>query len=340
MVITNPSVWVAHAASLSSLSDNVTRIATGVLADHEVRFVTPTGIAAGKTVTLTFGSAFTLGTFAVVNEDFATGVGTNCNTATYTEQTLAASPSGATWGVSGAGQAITLTSGTGTETAGNCIRFRLGANATFNGVGSSFITNGTAGNINATVSVTGTFGDVGSVFIPIIANDQVTLSATVNPTLSFTLSQTALGFGTLTTANGRWATNGGGAAVATTGLVLTASTNGASGYTIYVVGPTLTNVANPSTTIAAMGASATSAPGTAQFGLNGAVGSGTGTISSPYATASQYAYTATTTQTPVATNTVPDPGTTYNISYLANITAVTPAGAYTAVHTWTATANF
>jgi len=242
-------------------------------------------------------------------------------------------------GVAQAGQAITLTSGSGTEAAGNCMRFRIGANAIFNGTGVSIITNGTTGNAGATLTIGGTFGDIGSTFIPIITNDQVTLTATVNPTLSFTLSANSLAFGTLTTANGRWATSSTGASTATVGLTLTAATNGAAGYTIYVVGPTLTDSAI-SATIAAMGASAASAPGTAQFGLNAAVAGGAGTVSAPYATASQYAYTATTTQTPVATDTAPAASDSYSISYLANITAITPAGAYTTTHTWTATANF
>src|SRR5579885_2138741 len=125
----------AQAASVTSLSDNLSRLATGTLSDHEIKFVTPTGVAAGQTVTLTFGAAFTLGTFAVVNEDFATGSTSNCTSATYTEQTLAASPSGATWGIAQSGQVITLTSGTGTATAGNCVRFRIGANAVTGGAG-------------------------------------------------------------------------------------------------------------------------------------------------------------------------------------------------------------
>jgi len=98
VIAIQPGTRIAQAANITSLSDNLTRLAANTLADHEIKFITPTGIAATKTVTFTFGAGFSLGTFAVANEDFATGVGSNCSTATYTEQTLAATASGTTWG--------------------------------------------------------------------------------------------------------------------------------------------------------------------------------------------------------------------------------------------------
>ena len=341
----NLNSWTAHAANLTSLSDNLTRLNTSTLASHVIQFVSPTGLDVGKTAIFTFGTAFTVGTFVQANYAFLTGSTNVCSTATFTAQALQATPDTSHWGIGSTGNVVTLTAEAGAGvalglTTNKCVRLVMGNNATNNPGGTAFITNGaTAGDSNATLSVTGTFGDIGSAFIPLLSNDQVTLTATVNPTLSFTLSTNSLAFGTLTTANGRWAVSTTGASTPTVGLTLTAATNGAAGYTIYVVGPTLTDSAI-SATIAAMGASAVSAPGTAQFGLNAVSAGGTGTVSSPYGTTSQYAYTATTTETPVATDAAPAASDSYSISYLANISAITQSGAYTTTHTWTATANF
>src|ERR1700690_3795015 len=85
-IYNDTGIKVANAAVLTSLSDNLTRLAASTLADHEIKFVTPTGVGAGQAITLTFGSAFTLGTFNVNNEDFATGSTSNCVSATFTEQ--------------------------------------------------------------------------------------------------------------------------------------------------------------------------------------------------------------------------------------------------------------
>jgi hypothetical protein len=345
----NLNAWTAHAANLTTLSDNLDNLKTGATANHVIEFVTPTGIAAGTTVIFTFGSpAFTVAAMTLANYKFFTGSTGVCSSASWTNQPLQAGPDTSHWGFTSTGNAITLVGETSVATSlttAKCVKLVIGNDAANdNPSGAAMITNGsTAADPTATLSITGTFGDTGAAFIPLLTNDQVIITATVNPTLTFTMSQTALGFGTLSASATRWATVGGGSGSATPGLVLIASTNGAAGYTIYVVGATLTDN-DISKTIPAMGTSAVPSVGTPQFGLNGVVttaGSGTPTISSPYGTAGQYAYTATATaQTPVATTTAPDSGTTYSISYVADISAVTPAGTYTTTHTWTATGNF
>jgi hypothetical protein len=325
------------AASLTSLSDNQSRLAATTLSDHTIQFITPTGVTVlSQTVTINFNSYTTVTNITPTDVNINVSASTSC--ASFSSRTVAASAGADIWGVGTSSTTLTLTApssgtiGTSGVPAGRCMQIKVGSNAG----GATRVTNPSAGT--ATLSIAGTFGDTGTIGVPIIANDQVSLTATVNPTISLTLSQTSLAFGTLTTANGRWATNGGGAAVATSGLSVVGATNATSGYSLYVLGPTLTSGAN---TIAALASSTASSPGTAQFGINVSASGGSGTVTAPYATASQYAYTSTaSTQTQVASSTTADSGTTYAVSYLANISASTPAGSYTATHTWTITGNF
>ena len=333
---------VASAATITSFSDNLTRLKASTLADHEIKFVSPTGIAAGQTVTLTFGTpGFTLGTFAVANVDFATGSSGVCSSATYTEQTLAASPSGATWGIAtSSATTITLTSGSGTSAAGNCVRFRLGANAVTGGTGVSFITNGSAGATTATVTVGGNFTDSGTLFVPIISNDQVSITATVDPSISFSISTNSIGFGTLTSANARFATSdtlGTSTEVSAHNLIV--GTNASSGYGLYVLGATLGSASN---TIASIGSTAASSTaGSAQFGLRVSASGGSGTSLPPYSFTTSYAYGASTsTQSQIASATAPSANTTYSAFYVANIPAQQPAGAYSTTLTYTAVGSF
>lgn len=329
---------MAMAASLTSLSDNQSRLKASTASDHEIKFASPTGIAAAGTVTLTFASGFNLSTIVFGDVDFATGSTANCTTATYTEQALAAAPSGATWGVAVSGQVLTLTSGSGTSTAGNCVRFRIGLNAVTGVSGTHQITNPTAGSY--TIVVGGTFGDTGTDAVVIISNDQVTVDATVDPSITFSISANAIHFGTLTAANARFAdTSTGTTTSSTVAHTLAAGTNATSGYVMYLSGDILKSGANSIT--AAAGASS---PGTSQFGLtlaNVAASGGSGTATAPYATSSSYAFTATpSTQVQVASATGTTATTTYSATYLANITANQAAGAYSTTLTYTATATF
>lgn len=330
----------AQAASLSTLSDNLSRLAASTLSDHTIQFITPSGVTAlSQTVTINFNS-FTSVT-NVTPTDVKINVSSSTSCTSFSARTDASSAGSNIWGVGTSGTTLTLTApssgtiGTSGVPVGNCLQVLVGSNAG----GTTRITNPAAGA--ATITIGGTFGDTGTIAVPIISNDQVALSATVNPTISFALSQNTLGFGTLTAANGRWATNSGGSATAATSLTATVGTNAASGYAVYVQGPTLTSGSN---TIAALGSATASTPGTAQFGLNvavGTTGAGAPVATAPYSTASQYAWTATSSaQTQIASNNAPDSGSIFNLSYLANISALTPAGTYAATHTYTATGNF
>jgi hypothetical protein len=336
IAMTAPFALPAQAASVTSFSDNLSRLSVSTLANHTIQFVTPTGISGGQDFTLTFDADFTMGSFAVNNIDMATA--TTCG-GSFSDVTLAASPSGATWGVAQSGQIITFTSAAGTVTATHCVQIEIGANATSGGAGTIQITN-PSGAQTASLVLGGSMADSGTLGIAIVASggDQVNITATVDPTISFATTDSSIGYGTLTSSGARWANGAAtGSGTEVTAHDLTAATNAASGYTIYVLGATLTSGLN---TINAIGGSATASTiGSEQFGLKVSAAGGSGAAVAPYASA-DYAYNATTTQDDIATSSVPSTTTTYSITYIGNISATTEPGSYATTLTYTATGLF
>lgn len=163
---------------------------------------------------------------------------------------------------------------------------------------------------------------------------QITVTATVDETLTFTLSSATAALGTLTT-------SGTGSATST----MTASTNAASGYAITVNGTTLTSGSN---TITALSSPTASSVNNRQFGLNlvanttpsvgsAVSGSGSGAAASGYNTSDSYKFVTGDT---VASASAPTNSNTFTVSYIANIDGSTAAGSYSTVLTYIATANF
>ncbi|MEK7557521.1 MAG: hypothetical protein AAB538_06070, partial [Patescibacteria group bacterium] len=148
----------------------------------------------------------------------------------------------------------------------------------------------------------------------------------------------SIGFGTLTSADDFFANGAGtGSATEAEAHTLVVGTNASNGYTMTINGATLTS---GSSTITAIGSSNTaSATGTEQFGIRATASGGSGAVSAPYA-ASGFAFDTAAFPDEVAAATSASANTTYSMRYLANITAQTEAGAYTATLTYVATANF
>jgi len=184
--VLSPLMAVA-AGSISSASDTMSRLKASTPSDHTFLFVTPTGIAAGQSVSLTFSSGFT-GVSGILfsDVDFAVGDTNVCSTATYTEKTLAGTPATTTWGVSSSGQIITILSGTDAVSASKCLRIKIGGNATNQSTGVNRITNGPTAATD-TITVGGTFTDTGIISIEIMDSDQVSVTASVDQTMSFDL---------------------------------------------------------------------------------------------------------------------------------------------------------
>jgi hypothetical protein len=182
--IMNP--FVATAASITYATDTMSRLAASTAANHEFKFVIPSGVSAGQTIALTFASDFTGITGILYSDvDFASGDTSNCSTATFTEKTLASTPATTTWGVGSSGQVVTITSGTDIVATSKCVRIRIGTNTSTGGAGTNQITNGTTGI--STITIGGTMADAGVISVPILSSDQVTLTAIISETVTFDL---------------------------------------------------------------------------------------------------------------------------------------------------------
>ncbi len=335
----------AQAASATQMSDVMSRLKASTASNHEIKFVTPTGVAAGQTIILTFSAGFTNVTnIAFGDIDFAQNSGGTCSAGSWTDKTLASSPSGATWGADGdSATTVTITSGTDTVPAGRCVRILIGTNASVGATGSNQISNGAIGSAD-TIAISGTFGDTGTMAVDIITNDQITISATVDPTITFTLidasaSDNAIGFGTLTTGAARYANAAStGSASDISAVTMTVATNASSGYVLSYLGDTLKS-GSDSIAVATISGDADGTPGSAQF-ATGYTTNGSSTITAGYENASNnWNYVANTTTT-IVSRTTPTSTETIGGHYLANIAGNTPAGAYSTTVTYIATGTF
>jgi len=333
-------VNTAYAAALLNKSDTMSSLTVSAASDHTIVFRTPTGVdAAGETITITFPAGFNMNgiDFGDIDLAHSAGAQSSCVGVTYSnEETLAAAAAASAWGAVLAGQVITLTPETTAPAiaANACVQVEIGTNAT---AGDTQIINPAALGSNS-IAIGGVFGDFGNTLVTILGDDQVSVSAIVAESLTFTISDTAIGFGTITSGAARYATgdtSGGAAEVEAHDLVV--GTNAANGYTMTMGGNTLTFGGE---TIDAIGAANTaSTPGTEQFGVRMTGTNGTGTVSAPYAAAG-FAFDTTAFPDEVASAPGATANTTYSARYVANIASNTAAGNYTATLTYVATANF
>ncbi len=342
----------ANALAMAQIRWVQTRIKAATLSDVQLQFTIPTGVdASTDTITLTFDTGYDLGTFVLTDYDFEVGDSGTCSTAAFTDETLAASPAAGVWGIATTGapkRIVTLTAPTdattGEVTAGRCVQLLIGSNA---GGGSTVVTNPSTGNYDVDItSELGAVDDSGSGSIAIITDEQVTVSATVDPSITFVVSSGAsVSFGTLLTGTGRWATSGGGAnASATTpdaGTVFQVATNAPTGWALTYNGATLTiPSAAPTIDVATIVGDSDGTQNTEQFALTAST-DGNSTIASGYLrdATSDLKFVAGSAQTlvseAIATNTE-----NITVSYLANIGGATEAGAYSTTLTFIASATF
>jgi len=347
-------VRIAQAAAVTSHKDTLSRTKVSVDANHEWQFVSPSGVnATTDTIIYEFdvaGTAFdltgvVLGDIDLLEDTDATPG--DC-AGTLTQEVLVSADTAATdeWLVTIDTTADTITVGpaaandTAATTAANaCVILRVGTNATG---GANQINNpATAGAYR--MGVSGAFGDTGEVTVTIVADDQVAVSASVSQSLTFSISDFTIGFGTLSSTASRWATGDelGTGTADTVAHTMAASTNSGSGYNITVNGNTLTSGANTINPIGAAAAPPTT--GTEQYGINLTYTGGSGTATAPYNDATlPYTYAFDTAAFPdeVASSAGASADTTYSVYYVANIAGATEAGSYTSTLTYIATGNF
>ena len=332
----------SQADNLASISDTLSTLTQNVVANHTIQFVTPTGVDASTDTIIIDLTDFANGggvggVVDYTDIDLAYDTDGSCGTFSNTK-TLAAAAGVGVWGAAFSSLQLTLTAPTdaagGEIVATRCIQVLIGTNASG---GNAQLTNPNDTNTH-TFDISGTFGDTGSFAVDFVSDDSVNVTATVDPAINFAISDTTIGFGTLTSSDDFFATgNLLGSATETEAHTLVAGTNATDGYSITIDGATLTSGGD---TIDAIGAvNSASAAGTEQFGLRIDESGGSGAVSAPYAAAG-YALDAVAFPDEVAAASGPSADTTYSVRYVANVASDTEAGTYSTDLTYIATATF
>ena len=346
LIFTFSPVYVAQAASITDSADVMTRLSINELSDHEIEFTTPTGVASTQTIVLTFpsdfdGSSDPDGALDESDVDFLVDTVPD-GVCDGTAQTLVASgPSTSQWSAvfsSTENRVLTLTSGgaSATVAAGAEVCIQIGENATGGSGNSQYINPSSATTYS--IGVAAGPSDSGNISVTILDNDQVSVSATVAQSITFSISDSTIGFGSLTSSGARFATGDtSGDTSAQTAHTLIVGTNASGGYTLTLDGTTLTSGGD---TIDAIGSSNTaSSVGTEQFGVRFDESGGIGAVSAPYADTG-FAFDSAAFPDAIASANGASANTTYNAQYIANITANTESGNYSATLTYLASANF
>lgn len=173
--------YVANAASVTSASDTLSNSAPDASSDHTIVFTTPNGLSIGQTFTVAFDASFDTGSIVIGDIDLLIGGnGTTTNDG----------PAGSgAWGVSGLGtDTLTFTTPTNQGVASSTeVTVLIGTVATG---GSNQIGNPSATSSYA-IDIGGTMQDSGEILVAII--DEVTVSASINSTLQFSVSGVSQG---------------------------------------------------------------------------------------------------------------------------------------------------
>lgn len=334
---------ITSASSFTSVSDTLSSQAPSTASDHTFGWTLYTGhtTAVNAVITIDLNQSDFVASGTWQTSDFAFTDNVRSAAAPASVGTGAATCSGSSANnyivnVTAATSTFVITTCTGwtTSSAAVATTFKIfGTTAT----GSGVLTNQT--NVDSSVfTITNSVNDTdsGTGAVAIETNDVVTVNATVNPTLTFSISSATVNLGTLTTST-----------TATGSHTVSVATNGSGGFAVTYNGATLTSGSN---IIAAYPALSSSAAGTAGFGINlklntspvvgAAVTTNAGTcgIATNYNTANSFSF-ATASTTAVTSVSAPA-DCVYTVSYIANIASTTPAGTYSTALTYIATGTF
>jgi hypothetical protein len=342
------SMWLvnfqtAHAANLTSMSATMSSHKQSADTNFTIVFTSPTGSANNTSFTIEFDDGGTAFDLTGVTEDDVDVSGS-----TFGEFTTAADCTGS--------ENIGVTVDTGTDTitfelcngdsgeiaAGETITVEVGTNATSSGTGANQITNPSSGTNYEIVIDVNSSTDTGEIGVPILSDDQIAVTATVNPSVTLTLAANACGFGDLTAANARFATTGGGAngPTATSCTTGTVGTNATGGYVLSYSTPATLTSGSDTITAATISGDEDGTPGSEQFAL-GIETSGDGSITSAYNQASNnYSLVADGTDQTLMSENAPSAAETVTYYFLSNITSETEAGIYSATFDISAVGTF
>jgi len=349
MIGVNPT----HAAALTSISDTMSNQTKSVASDHLIAFTTTVGntMPAGAAIVINFssssGTTFNASTMTLADvylKTYATP-DTACTTGGGSMQTLATSGSGDIFVVTFTATSVTLTRGAGGSSIGGNSSYCLYLGVNPSG-GVSRIVNPNTSSTSATHTVSVTAGtDSAPVVVPILDQGIVTVTATVDPVITFTLDATTCNLGSLSASS-----------VASCGIRFHMATNATNGDILSfrdndpvnsglrsAVGNIISNVSD-----GAVGGSAAEEYGigfsfdVTSYGLTQDVPLDTNCTTSGSSAVSNPAMAITTSnQTflniPFAHE---DPPVSMVMCFSAKITGTTPAGAYTQRVVFTSVGRF
>ncbi len=164
-------------ATVTSIVDQPGNQDAGTASNHTLLFTTPTGAPEGSTITLTFDASFD--TSSIIEDDVDVA-DDNVDLTTAVDCTGSEQAS-----VSMVADVLTIAIcvGDGGAIAGGSeVRVEIGANASASGAGVNRITNPSSVGTYS-IRLQGGFGDVGNVWIPIVTNSDVPVTATVSSSL-------------------------------------------------------------------------------------------------------------------------------------------------------------
>ncbi|OIN95395.1 hypothetical protein COS81_04525 [candidate division WWE3 bacterium CG06_land_8_20_14_3_00_42_16] len=180
----NFPAFSVHAATVTNFSDAMSRAKVSVASDHLITFTIADAFVEADTMTLTFASDFAITNVLFTDVDFAD------DGADLTVVDGAPGVGEIGFAKNAGNRTITFTAGaTVNVAAASIITIEIGTNAT--GPGVNQITNPTtAGSFQVALTGTG-FADSGEVDVPIMDDDQVSITATVDTYLLFDLDVAA-----------------------------------------------------------------------------------------------------------------------------------------------------
>jgi hypothetical protein len=172
----------AEASNLTYVKDTLSDSAPSSVSNHEIQFLSPTGVLAAGTIVVTFPNGFNVATSGIAVGDVDLEING------VDETVVLGAPGAAQWGFSTSSQTITFTAGASESLASNATAtIKIGTNA--NG-GTNRITNPSA-TTSFEISITAGASDAGQTRVAIINN--VLVTANVDTTLTFTVSGVANG---------------------------------------------------------------------------------------------------------------------------------------------------
>ena len=179
---------VAEASNLTYVKDTLSDSAPSSVSNHEIQFLSPSGVGAGETIVITFPNGFNIATSGVAVGDV------DLEISGVDETLVAGAPGAAQWGFSTSSQNITLTAGASESLAINATAtIKIGTNADG---GANQVTN-PSGTTSYEFDITAGTADSGQFRVAIINN--VLVTANVDTPLTFTVS----GVASRATLNGR-----------------------------------------------------------------------------------------------------------------------------------------